>query len=177
MNLRETILAEYSKTQTDKIVQWVGASQEKFDELFRLFINDEYRVVQRAAWPLSYCVIQHPALIKKHVSQLLTNLHQPRLPAAVKRNTVRLLQHISIPKKHEGEVMELCFQYIASPTEAVAVKAFSLTILQNLAVSYPEIIPEVTLIIEDRWPHETAAFRSRAKKFLQPAKSSRNKER
>jgi len=84
----------------------------------------------------------------------------------VKRNSVRLLQHIDIPKKFHGEVMDLCFNYVSSPNEPVAVKAFSLTILQNLSTDYPEIKNELKLIIEDRWPHETAAFHSRAKKFL-----------
>ncbi len=173
MNLRDTILAEHSKTQTAKIVEWVGGSQKHFDELFGLFISDEYRVVQRAAWPLSYCAIQHPSLLKKHLGKLVANLHRPDLPDAVKRNTVRVLQYISLPKKYRGAVMEICFQYIASPTEAVAIKAFALTILQNLALTYPEIIPEVTLIIEERWPHETAAFHSRARRFLKQSKVAR----
>jgi hypothetical protein len=49
MNLREEILKEHSKAQSNKIVSWIGNSQKKFDELFNLFLNDEYRVTQRAA--------------------------------------------------------------------------------------------------------------------------------
>jgi hypothetical protein len=56
--------------------------------------------------------------------------------------------------------------YISSPSEPAAVKAFSLSILQNLSKQYPEIKNEVKLIIEKRWPYETAAFHSRAKKFM-----------
>jgi hypothetical protein len=62
--------------------------------------------------------------------------------------------------------MDICFRYIAFPNEAVAVKAFSLTVLQNLSKTYPEILPEIKLLIEERWDHETAAFKSRAKKIL-----------
>jgi len=167
MNLRETILADHSKTTCNKIVNWVGNSQQRFDELFELFLKSEYRINQRAAWPLSYCVIAYPKLISKHFSRLIKNLHKPNTGDSVKRNTVRLLQHVSIPKKFHGEIMDLCFQYISSPGEPVAVKAFSLTILQNLSAHYPEIKNEIKLIIEERWPHETAAFRSRAKKILQ----------
>ncbi len=166
MELRETILAEHSKAQTNVIIKWVGNSQERFDALFNLFLTDEYRVVQRAAWPLSYCVIEHPQLIKKHFKELITNLHTPQLSDAVKRNTVRLLQHIEIPEEFHGEILNLCFDYIASPSEAAAVKAFALTVLQNLAQYYPEIKDEVKIIIEDRWEAETPAFRSRAKKFM-----------
>lgn len=62
--------------------------------------------------------------------------------------------------------MEICFNYIASPKEAVAIKAFSLAILGKLAKKYTEIIPEIKLLIEDQVMHQTAAFKSRAKKIL-----------
>jgi hypothetical protein len=166
MDLRATILAEHSKANCNKITRWVGSDQKRFDELFHLFLNDEYRVVQRAAWPLSYSVINHPKLIQKHFSKLVKNLHKPTLSDSVKRNTVRLLQHISVPQRLRGEVMNICFDYIIDPKEKVAVKAFSLTVLQNLGRQYPEIRQELKTIIEDRWQYETAAFHSRAKKIL-----------
>ena len=122
--------------------------------------------MQRAASPLSYCVIEHPELIKKHFSRLIKNLDEPSLHSAVKRNIMRLLQEVTIPGKYQGTVMDICFRYIASPVEAVAVKAFSLTVLQKLSISYPEILPEIKLLIEERWDYETSAFRSRAKKIV-----------
>ena len=166
MNLRETILAEHSKSQMTKIVKWVGQSQQRFDELFKLFLNDEYRVTQRAGWPLSYTARKHPVLIHKHLGKLIKNLQKETLHDAVKRNSVRILQDIEIPKRYHGDIMNICFNFIQSPTEAVAIKAFSLTILENLLPLYPDIKNELKLIIEERWPHETAAFRSRAKKIL-----------
>lgn len=166
MNLRETIVKEHSKANCSRIVKWIGNDQTRFDQLFHLFINDEYRVVQRAAWPLSYCVMEHPVFIKKHFNRLIRNLQKPDLPDAVKRNTVRLLQYISIPAKFHGDIMNICFGYISSPDEAVAVKAFSLTVLQKLAAQYPDIKNELKLIIEERWDYETTAFKARAKKLL-----------
>lgn len=166
MKLRETILKEHSKANRDRIVKWIGNDQKRFDELFYLFLNDEYRVVQRAAWPVSYCVEYHPEFIKKHFSKLIKNLHKTGIHDAVKRNSIRLLQHVDIPRKFHGEIMDLCFRYISSPTEPVAIKAFSITVLQNLAKQYPEIINEIKLVIEERWDHETPAFKVRAKKIL-----------
>lgn len=166
LNLREEILKEHSKSQRDKIVAWVGNSKQRFDELFNLFLHDEYRVTQRAAWPVSYCVQEHPEFIRDNFARLLKNLEKPKLHDAIKRNSIRLLQHVAIPKKYQGQVMNICFKYLESPTEAVAIKAFSLTVLSNLAKQYPEIIPEVKLLIEDQLPQQTAAFKSRAKTFL-----------
>jgi hypothetical protein len=96
LNLRTTLLAERSKAQTTRIIKWIGSDQKRFDELFHLFLNDEYRVVQRAAWPLSYCVISNPQLIRKHFAKLVKSMKKPGLGDSVKRNTVRLLQHIEI---------------------------------------------------------------------------------
>jgi len=166
MKLRETILKAHSKANCNRIVKWVGNDQKKFDELFDLFLNDEYRVVQRAGWPISYCVEKYPALIQKHYAKLLKNLNKKGIHDAVKRNSVRLLQHVDIPEKFHGEVMDLCFRYLSSPTEAVAIKAFSITVLQNLARKYPEILNEIKLVIEERWDYETVAFKTRAKKLL-----------
>jgi hypothetical protein len=166
MEIREALLKEHSKAQCIKIVKWVGSSQERFDELFRLFVSDEYRVVQRAAWPVSYCVEAYPGFIKKHFAVLLKAMKNPNAPSAVKRNIIRLLQHVAIPKKYQGIVMDACFNYIADVNEAIAVKAFSITVLEKLAEQYPEIIPEVKTIIEERWQYETPAFHSRARLFL-----------
>ena len=171
MNLRDTILKEHSRSQCDKIVHWVSGKQERFDELFNLFLHDEYRVVQRAAWPVSFCVISSPSLIKKHWGSLIKNLQKPGIHDAVKRNTIRLLEDVPVPPKYQGAVMNICFHYLQSPKEAIAIKVFSMSVLANLAKQYPEIIPELKLMIADQLPHQTAAFRARAKKVLKQLNS------
>jgi hypothetical protein len=162
MDLRSTILAEHSKTQCDMIVQWVGSSQQRFNELFQLFLHDEDKVTQRASWPVSYCVETHPVFIKANLDKLIKNLQKPNLHNAIKRNSIRLLQYVDIPEKYQGAVMNCCFDYVDNPKEAVAVKAFSLTVLGNLAKQYPEIVTEIKLLIADQLPNQTAAFKSRA---------------
>jgi hypothetical protein len=166
MNIEEVLLEEHSKAQCDKIVRYIGSNKERFAQLMKLFFKGEYRVTQRAAWPMSYCVRKHPELIKPYFKRLLDNLEKPGLHDAILRNTVRLMQDVDIPEIHHGRVMTICFNFIQSNDTAVAIKAFSLTILQNLSKKYPEILPELKTIIEERWEHETAAFRSRAKKII-----------
>jgi hypothetical protein len=166
MSLKELLLSGHSKAITMRIIQTVGSSQERFDELFALFTGNDKLIAQRAAWAISYAAMAHPGLIQPHFKKLLDNLESPGLHTAIKRNTIRLLQDVSIPKKYQGRVMDVCFNYISDPAEAVAVKAFSMTVLQKLAAIYPEINNELITIIEERWDTETAAFRSRAKKIL-----------
>ena len=166
MNLRAAILAEHSKANCNRLTKWVGQSQERFDQLFDIFLNGENILAQRAAWPISYTAIAHPELIQKHLGRLIKNLRNAKLHSSIKRNTVRLLQYIDVPERFHGELMTVCFSYISSPGEAAAVKAFSLTVLQKLAGEYPEIKNELRMVIEERWDQETAAFHSRARKIL-----------
>ena len=170
MDIREALLTEHSKAQCKTIVQYIGSDKKKFAELMRLFVGDEYRVIQRAAWPLSYCARQHPELITPYFGHLLAMLQKPGVHNAVARNVTRVLKDISIPKKYHGKIMTICFDFVSDINTPVAVKAFSLTILDNLSNDYPEIAPELKLIIEERWEHETAAFKSRAKKILRRMK-------
>lgn len=166
MNLKEEILKEHSKAQCTRIVNWVSNNQQRFDELFDLFLHDEYRVVQRAGWPISYCVIAHPEFIHKHWKKLINNLKKPNLHNAVKRNSIRLMQDLEIPEKFHGEILDICFKYLESPTESLAVKVFSMAVLGNFAELYPDIKTELKLLIEDQLPNQTAGFKSRGKKVL-----------
>jgi hypothetical protein len=160
------LVKEHSKAQCDRIVAYVGDDAARFAELMRLFLSGEYRITQRAAWPLSYGVRQYPALINPYFKSILDHLGKKGLHGAVVRNTVRLLQDVEIPKRYQGRVMSICFDFIQAPETAIAVKAFSLTVLHRLSRDYPEILPELKLIIEEQWDQAPPAFRSRAKKIM-----------
>lgn len=132
----------------------------------RCFLDEEYRLAQRAAWSVCQAAKKKPEMIAPHIKDLVSVLHKKNVHDAVIRNSVRVLQDIEIPEKFHGEVMDDCFQFLGKPATPVAIKAFSLSILFNLSKKYSEIKPELKLIIEDSWAHETAAFRSRAKRIL-----------
>jgi hypothetical protein len=166
MDLKEELLAKHSKEHTTKIAKWIGQDQKRFDQLIKYLIDGEEPLPQRAGWVLFYCAIPYPQLIQKHIGKLLKNLQRPNLHDAVKRNTVRILQDIPVPEASHGDAMNICFDYITDPKEKPAIKAFSLTVLQNLARQYPEIKNELKTVIESQWENESAAFRSRARKIL-----------
>ncbi|PSL43700.1 hypothetical protein CLV51_1079 [Chitinophaga niastensis] len=167
MDLRSEILTEHSRAQSLRIAAWIGGNASRFKTLITLFLEDDYRVVQRAAWVVSFVAAKHPALLTPHLPAMVTKMEAAGLPVAVKRNVLRVLQYLPIPSDLHGAVMNTCFTFLEEPTETVAVKAFSMTVLANLAKDYPEIKNEIRLLIEDQLENSpTAGFRSRAKKVL-----------
>jgi hypothetical protein len=170
MNLKEAALKEHSKAQCNKIVRYVGKDPNKFSALVKAFLEGPYRVTQRLAWPLSYCVEENAALIHPHLSQILRYVRQPGLHDSVKRNVMRLLQFIDVPMKHQGTVADLCFKFFGDTKESVAIRVFAMTVLANLAKQIPELKNELIPIIEDQLPFGSAAFVSRGQKVLKKLK-------
>jgi len=166
VNLEKELLKKQSLKQCNRIITYIGNDEERFSELVSIFFKGQYRLTQHAAWPMSYCIRHYPHLAKPYLNQFINQLSDQEAHPAAKRNIVRLLQFIEIPKRLHGRLMNICFQFINTPEEAIAVKAFSLRILENLSVIYPEILPELKTIINARLPFESAAFRSRAGKIL-----------
>jgi len=165
MSLRDDILLEYSKAHTVRIARQIGPSQESFDELMKLFLGNEYSVTQRAAWVVSHCADEYPWLIEPHIKSLLLNLQQS-ISDPVKRNTLRVLRYVDIPEDLMGLAAELCFKFLQSGKEPVAVKVHSMDILFNIVKKFPELKEELKFSIKDQMPFGSAGFKNRGGKIL-----------
>lgn len=164
MNLRETILEKHTKKQMLRVVDYVGDDKKKFHELMQLFFYDEYRVSQRASWAVSHCIQKNPSFAKKYLSLMLDNLKNP-VHNAVVRNTVRILDLVEIPTKLHAQTLDICFELISKHSTPIAIKAFSIGVMQKLSNIYPELKNELKLLIEDQLPNATPAIISRAKRI------------
>ena len=166
MDLQQIFFSEQSRSYTKLVVEWVEQDPKKFQQLFSLLLSDEWLIVQRTAIPICEIASRHPQLMHDHFSELINKMKKPGVHDAVKRNAAKLLSLVPIPEEHEGEIMDWCFKTIEDPEEPVAVKAFSLSILGNLSEKYPDIIPEIKLLIEEQLPGARPGFKARAKMVL-----------
>lgn len=172
MNLREQILSEHSKSNAILIADWIGNNPQRFKALMQLFLNDEYRVVQRIAWILSLCTDKYPELILPYIDEILALCSKPNVHVAVKRNVTRIFQTFPIPEIYQEALINLCFEWLINPKETVAVRCFSMEILCNLSQIYPDLKNELVNIIEDALMHQelTPGFISKSKRSLKRLK-------
>ena len=166
MDLRKELLSgDFSKQYVQQIAKKINGDEELFDELIRLFLGNEYRVTQRAAWVVSHCYDLHPWQIERHLASIINNLNNP-VNDAVKRNTVRILQFVDLPEDLMGIMADHCFSFIQSAKVPIAVKAHSMTILFNISKNYPELKDEVKIAIEDVMVYGSAGIKNRGRKIL-----------
>jgi hypothetical protein len=166
MDIRKEILQQQTKKQINKVVDYVGDNPGLFKALVEVFLEGPYRVTQRAARPVSCCVERNPHLVRPHLKILLNYLKTPGIHDAVKRNTIRLLQYIEIPKSLHGKVADICFGYFQDLKEPIGIRVFSMTVLGQIARHNPDLKRELFILIEDQLPYASPGFTSRAKKVL-----------
>ncbi|MGC3946862.1 MAG: hypothetical protein QM762_20480 [Chryseolinea sp.] len=155
------------KRGTDtQLVDYVGHNENYFNSLISIYISGPYRITQRLAGPLTMISINNPSLLTPHFASLIKALNSEDAPNALKRNTIRLLQFVPVPKNKRGRILDICFRFLHDKKETIAVKVFAMSVAERLAEQSSELRRELQIVIEDQLPYSGPAFRSRAAKVL-----------
>jgi hypothetical protein len=165
MDIQEALTQGHSTEIRNEIIAYVGSNPTRMKELMDCYFSDNLRLNQRASWPLNFIARKYPEQMEPYHEQMMDAMENP-LHNAVLRNTVRIYEDIDIPESIEGRLFEKCYEYVADPKMATAVRAFSLTILEKLIIKFPELQNEVIELIKEQVPHGSAGFKNRGKKIL-----------
>ncbi len=166
MDILRELVKEHSKPQALRIAAYIGADEDRFAELMRIFFGKDYRITQRASWSMNFCVEKHPFLLLPYLPQMIENLKRDDVHDAVKRNSVRVLQFFDIPDELLGEVADVCFQLLSAANSPIAVKAFCMPILLHICQKEPDLKNELKMLIEDQMPYAAPAFISSGRRVL-----------
>lgn len=148
----------------------MGSDKKRFAGLMGLMLEDEYRVAQRAAYAVGYCVQAHPALIRPWIGRLIKKIRQEDIHDAVRRNALRIFEGLDIPEKHCGILYDLSNSYLHDLAQPVAVRAFALSVMSNIAGKYPDLKNEVRLHAESLLRCGIPALESRGRRSLRELK-------
>lgn len=137
------------------------------DELMKYALNSNHLLSSRSLWVLGHMSDIDNSVIPPFYSKLILNLKNKNLHNGVKRNTLRLFQDYSVPKKHETFMLDKCYEYITNPKEAIAVRAFAITVVFNISKQFPELLNELKLVLEEiNKPEEGPGIKSKVKNTL-----------
>lgn len=156
----------FGKQESLEVTQKLVNDEALFAQLMTVFLGTHTRLTQRAAWVMSHYAEIQPLFFVKYIKSILGNLYKESTTDAVKRNSLRVLQFVEIPKDCHDMVVDKCFQYLENRKEPVAIQVFAMTVLANLTKEYPELKNELKILLEDRLPLGSAGFKARAKKVL-----------
>jgi hypothetical protein len=156
---------EHSRANTDAIAKAIGNSPKEFKKIIDLIYTAKAPIPQRASWLLTVISREHPELITPYISQFINSIADFNIDG-IKRNMLSALSTQKMPKRSQGKIVTICFDFILSPSETVAVKTLSLDILSKFIDDYPDLKNELKAAIEDQLPKTTIAFQSKGNKIL-----------
>lgn len=166
LNIKDELIADIRVFKApDLAVKILDNFQEK--ELVVLALDKDRLLSSRAMWVLGHFSDVDYSRVTPFLVKLIDNLKTPNLHNGVIRNTLRLFQKHPVPKKQESFLLDKCFEYIKNPSEAIAVRAFAMTVIFNISKPYPELLDELLLVLNDLSIHENGpGIRSRLKNII-----------
>ena len=165
--IKQYLENDQSKENRDAIIDFVGDDTGRLGHLMEMFLDTDlhWRYNQRAAWPIGVLGRKKPYLINPYLSRMV-NLLGPGNHDAVNRNILRILEDLDVHEDLEGIVFDKCYNFLNDPDYSIAIRAFSMTVLFNIASKYPETLPELYESIQLHLPYGSTGFKNRGNKIL-----------
>lgn len=159
--LAELVRLPHTKETINTIIDFIGDDQAIFKEFMDYFLGEDWRITQKCSWVLGKIGEKKPHLIKPYHKRLVSKLKSTD-KGAFKRNIVRLYQYADIPEEVEGELYSQCLNFILNHSEAIAIRAFSMGVCEQVATKYTELVPELISAVEATVPNVSAGLKNRA---------------
>lgn len=165
-NIKDALLPDIREFKAPALAQKIINSNQ-ISELVLLAFEKDHLLSSRAMWVFGHCSDIDYNCTKPYHLKLINNLKQKNLHNGVIRNTLRLFQRHSVPKKTESFILDKCFEYIKNPSEAIAVRAFAITVVFNISKPYPELLNELLIVLNHlSETEEGPGIRSRVKNTI-----------
>ena len=165
-NLDDLLMVEMSRRNTDMVAGLVLKKPELFAGLFRIFASNREPVSRRAAWVIDTLSEKHPGFIEPYLNDL-TGMLPEFSHDGLKRHTLRMLARSPFPpEQFLGELIKICFEWLLSNDESVAVKICCMEILYRFSQEEPDLKKELADTIELGLNEATPGVRNKGQKML-----------
>jgi len=160
------LIGNINSFNSKRIAQHVVADN-LMNDLVKLCFDKDHLISSRAAWVIWHCFELEKKIVLPYFDTLIDNLKNEHLPNGVIRNTLRLFQKYPVPQKKESQMLDICYGFIIDSGQAIAVRAFAMTVIYNISLPYPELLLEFKgMLIHINHPEESAGIKSRIRNTL-----------
>ncbi len=167
MDFETIISTDSSRAVSELAAEKVGNCPENFKHIINLVLTKPHPISSRAARVIDICSERHPHLIKPYLNQLIV-ITTVTKSDWIKRSSLRIFErHIEAHNiNYFGELVDTCFRFLNSAHESIAVRVYSMMVLQKVCLFEPDLSHELIGSIEMQYPYSSPGFKSMAKKIL-----------
>ncbi len=171
----ESILSDSSRSLMEYTSMTVGDDPKLLKKVFDLALLQKKQVSPRAARVFDLCCERNPGFVRPYLKKIVREL-----PKLKDHSVKRIFLHILIrhpwvdDEAGMGRLIDTLFRWLADDAQPIAVKAYSLAILENLSTLYPEFRNELILTLEESIPFwESTALQTLGRKMMKKLTSAR----
>jgi hypothetical protein len=164
--MRELLTKKASRVNSYQVVEMVGEDYELYKELIGLILENVSPISEKAAWAMNHCFENEVGFFEDYFSEMTQVFAETNYSDSIKRNIVRVFQFIDIPEQFQASIINSCFALVTNKKSAIAVKAFSLGVLEKMVKLYPELKNELVVVIEDLLPKASSGLKNRGQHIL-----------
>ena len=166
-------LGDSGRGTADLAVEAIGDDAEVFKHLMSLCFSQPYPIGMRLARVVQLYCEKNSDFIVPYLDEIIEKIAVSKIEG-VKRSFLKIIAD-SIDfnlVKDNSTLLQLCFDWLISPKEAVAVRYYSIIICEKFCKYEPDLIPEFKSSLEFCLPDGSKGFQNRALKVLQKLERS-----
>ena len=138
--------------------------------LWEIMISNKHPQSWRAAWSLFHLVEKDKELIRPYIVKI-TELLPHFKHDGQKREMMKILQIFPSKELNIGKLVDICFKFLDSQNESLAVRVHAMQIIYNISEIEPDIKPELKSTIIYHMQNGTKGFVGRGNKLLKLMKN------
>lgn len=157
------VLADSLRNTADSGVLLIEKNKELFDVLYKLSFSAPYPYSMRSARILQLYCEKHPHDFDPYLQEITEKIKNSAI-GGIKRNYLKIIYEFSGIENIEdpGLLVDICFKWLLSPSEDLAVRYYCLEILNKMVHLEPllknEFLASLDLVIKT----DNTSIRSRA---------------
>lgn len=163
----EQLLFDSHRLTMDMAAKDIGSDPQLIEELFQLSLKQQAQLSMRASRVFDICCETQPEIAAAYSDRIVEHLPQLHHDS-VKRNFLHILtrSHQPLSERNWTQLLGCALDWLVSPQQPTAVRAYCMDVLYNLAQEEPELKSEVIYALETACIESSAAVRGRAKRFM-----------
>jgi len=158
MNFEIRILARFPNDSLHEIQEEVLRNPLLLSELLPLLYHKNLTVAWRTAWILEKIQSKNPALFLQKTDELIGALPDFKHQGS-KRSVLKILENTFF-EEYPVSLINLCFDWLLSPKETIAVRALCIKILQKVCLQEPDFVPELRLCLSELSSETSSGMRA-----------------
>jgi hypothetical protein len=165
MDVIEFLNIDSSRLNADLLVEKFEKDKNVFDTILTAMYLDTYPLSMRASRVIWLIAKKYPSFVYPYLPEFINRLTKFKVDG-VRRNILSILAEIPLPDIDPGELFDICYTWLGSEKEPVAIRGNAITILYKISEKEPDLKAELIELFQAQLPCRSKGIEKRIKDTL-----------